>query len=305
MTVGVLAFLIILSPSNHWAVASGVYDLLRLDPTPRGSAMGGFPVANTHGVLGAVLVNPAGLVGLEEKQVIVAYGDHPLDLASGSIIYGQPAFGGVVGITATYFNYGTFDRYETINSTKNGTFGANDLLLAAAYGREVISGLAVGVTGKYIRGAIDTYTSAAVALDAGLYWVTGFKDIEVGGTVANLGVQTDDYAGAREQLPLAFRFGFSKLLEHLPLRLGVTAEKEMDEAVVATAAGEFSVSPLLAVRFGYATSGMDYRLQNASDSIAGFSAGFGLSWRHFRIGYSFYSQGSIGQVHRFGFSSEI
>ena len=281
-------------------MAMGAYDLLRIDPAPRGAAMGGYAVALAYHGIGSLAENPAGLADLEMNQGIFAYSDHPLDLAGGYLAYGRRMAGGYGAASLTYFDYGSFDRITTANGPVEGSFGASDALLTLGYATRILAGLNAGASVKFIRSEIENYTSTAAAVDLGLVWHTGFKMVDVAFTASNLGVQVDSYLDTGESLPLTLRFGAAKQLEHLPLQLTATAHYEPETDPYATLAGEFTVSPQLKLRAGYTSSASEYRVGGSSDGIAGLSAGCGLFAGRYRLDYTFQSQGAAGQVHRFG-----
>ncbi len=279
--------------------ADGVYDLLRNDVSPRGAALGGFPVAIADGQVTAAFQNPGALT-TATRQATAAYADHPLDLSAGMGFYGQPFYKGYAAVGMTYFNYGEFDQYTSVSSPASGTFSASDMVLSLSYAQPIWRGLSGGVTAKYIRGEISDYTSSGAAMDLGLYYDPNWDGVTIGATVQNIGAQLEAYNDTKEDLPLIARFGVSNKLEHLPLRITATAHYEQNEDIFFTGAGEFTVSELLQLRAGYTTLGSDYRNGGSDDSLAGLSAGLGLTWRGYGFDYAFLSQGALGQVHRFG-----
>ncbi len=282
------------------AHADGVYDLLRIDASPRGAALGGFPVALAKGEAASVWLNPAALAHAEGRQAGASFANHPLDLTSGMGVYGQPFYGGFAAAAVSYFSYGTFDRYASIDSPQDGTFNASDMVVALSYARPVWKGLSAGANVKYIRGQISDYTSSGAAVDLGLFLDPQWNGVTVAATVQNAGAQLEAYNDTSEPLPFVARFGASKKLEHLPLRLSGTAHYEQNEDLYFTGSGEFTVSEMLLLRVGYTTLGSDYRTGGGEDSLAGISGGIGITWRAYGFDYAFLSQGAAGQVHRFG-----
>ncbi|MDP8207581.1 MAG: PorV/PorQ family protein [Candidatus Electryonea clarkiae] len=288
------------------AFGSGVFDLMRIDPTPRGSALGGHPVAlSWYGGLDAIFNNPAGLASNSTQKTSIAYGDHPIDLSSGMAAYGRPLLQGYGSVAISHFNYGSFDEYASLDAARNGTFTANEIMLIAGYGKTIVKGLSAGAAGKFVSGKIESYKSSAVAFDAGLYFETGISDIDLAATVSNIGTQISAYNEVSEDIPMTIRAGGSKKLEHLPLRLSAASHLEQNEDVYLTASGEFTVSPILKLRVGYTSFGIDYRVEGASDSFAGISGGLGINWQRMNFDYAFQSMGAIGQVHRLGFAMAI
>ncbi len=302
----ILSFIVMLVLALPGGVrAGGAFDLLRMDPTPRGGALGGRPAAMSYADLGGAVLTPAGFAGLTGRRVDISYSDHPLDLSAGFLAVGQPVLKGYGAVSLTWFSYGEFDRITTPGGPVEGSFSADDLLFTLGWGRGVGHGVQVGAAGKALRSTIDTFTSTALALDFGALWDTGFQQWVVAAGVSNLGAQASTYAGVSEELPTAVHAGFAKTLAHLPLQLSGTAQVEKGEDLFATFAGEFTVSPLLKLRAGYTSRASDFRVGGDDDSLAGLSAGVGLTTGRYRVDYAFHSQGALGQVHRLGLALEL
>ncbi|MFH0883820.1 MAG: PorV/PorQ family protein [bacterium] len=274
------------------------FDLLRIDPTARGSALGGFPVAMEGVGSGALDVNPASLAALEMRTVSATYANHPLDLASGHAAYAQPISGGVGALSLTWFTYGRFDRRESLDMPATGEFSADDIQITAGYCRSFLTNLFVGTSVKLLNSRIDSYTSTVAAVDLGAQYFIPSQRIRFAFTVANLGTQVDRYADTGEALPLTLRIGGARTLEHLPLEITATVHLESNGSVMATGAGEFTVSDNLILRAGYTTLASGLKVSGPDDSLAGLSAGVGVIQGRLRVDYSFHSQGALGQVHR-------
>ena len=73
--------------------------------------------------------------------------------------------------------------------------------------------------------------------------------------------------------------------------------------MIATGAGEFTVSDQMILRAGYTTLATGLKVSGPDDSLAGLSAGVGLIQGRMRLDYSFHSQGALGQVHRITFGT--
>jgi hypothetical protein len=280
--------------------AATTYDLLRIDPTPRGSAMAGNSIALMNNDLNALNIHPGGLAALEHRQVSASYADHPLDVSGGYFGFGFPSDYGYAAFGLNYLNYGTFDRRTTLDEDPTGSFSPSDMLITAGFGREVVEHVGVGISVKYIRGEIDTYSSSAIAADVSAHWDTRFRWVELAAGISNIGTQLESYGETKEDLPTEAHLGVAKQLEHLPLKLSLTAHMDIDSDFWGALAGEFTVSPLLQLRAGYTTIAPDYHVEGSQDAISGVSAGLGLHYFDINLDYAFYSQGALGQVHRIG-----
>jgi hypothetical protein len=294
--VGILLLTISLSESY----SATTYDLLRIDPNVRNSALGSFPIALSKDDLGSLASNVAGMASLSSEQVNISYTNYPLDLASGNVVYGKPVRNGFGALSATYFTYGTFDKIPEVDGPANGEFSANDIMITAGYARPFKHNLCLGAAAKLIYSKIDEYSSTGMAVDvSGMWhWAENKADFAIG--IYNMGAQLSTYNGVDEDLPTILRAGAAKKLEHLPLRITATAHYELEGDFFATGAGEFTVSPLLKLRAGYTTRAPDYHVGGSDDGVAGFSAGIGLTHLNYRFDYAFNSQGALGQIHRAG-----
>lgn len=282
------------------ATGATTYDLLRFEAAPRGAALGGHSLALSGGEFSSLASHPAGLAGLEQRQLSASYADHPLDVAGGRFAYGAPTRYGYTAASLTYLSYGSFDRRNSLEEDPSGTFTPSDLLVTAGFARSFGHGVGVGVAAKFIRGEIDTYTSSALVFDASAHWDTGFRMIELAAGFSNAGFQLEKYGETAEALPLLAHAGIAKQLEHLPLKLSLTGHADADGTLWGVLAGEFTVSPLLKLRAGYSSDASDYHVGGSQDTAAGLSAGIGLTHRGIRLDYAFHSQGALGNVHRLG-----
>lgn len=303
--VRLLTAVLLLFGASAAARAQGAFDLLRMDPTARGAALGSHPVAVAYDGLSALAINPAGLSLLTGPSAGAAYTNHPVDLASGCFTWGRPMLDGGFAVSLNYFSYGSFERVASVDASPEGSFGAWDMLASVGYGRALTERISLGGSARLIHSRIDNYASTAAALDAALLVRTGVSMTDLAMVVRNLGGQLSTYAGLRESLPTSVDLGVAKKLEHLPLRLGVTAHWEAGASLFATASGEFTVSELLRVRAGYTTLATDQRVGGADDALAGISAGLGLTHEQYRLDYAFVAQGALGLVHRIGFGATL
>ncbi|MBZ0265386.1 PorV/PorQ family protein [bacterium] len=294
--------------------AAGTFDLLRIDTTPRGAALGGFPVGLRSAELSGTIANPATGAFLENRQTALSYAKHQLDMYSGVIQYGQTFGDGFASTGITYFSYGEFDRFSNTSDLGEGTYQAGDYMFDVAYSRFLpVEGMSAGARLKLIHSSIDEFTSQGIAFDLGWFWETGLNGFDGGLVLRNLGGQIQQYDNVAESLPAQAQLGIAKQLAHLPLQLsggvllegndGTTSLLSGDlDNLILLFSGEFTVSEFLQLRAGYTTLADDYRVEGSSDSIAGISAGLGLNYSGYRFDYGLQSMGELGYVHRFGVS---
>jgi hypothetical protein len=293
---------------NLFAGAAGTtgFELFRVEPTARGAALAGSQIAVSND-LAALYWNPAGLATISTRQGSAGYLKHVLDFNAGHLAYAQPfpRIGtGAIGVT--YFDYGSFDEATETGQRTGRTFGASDILLTVALARNVKGPVDVGASMKFLYSTIDNYTASAFALDAGLVYHAPWSQLDVAAGVFNLGTTLSAFLTQKDDLPLSLRAGFSKPLEHLPMRLsGEVDYYPEDEAVQAALGGELTMSEFLHLRFGYNTIGIDQRVGLDRDALAGFSIGFGLLWKRLTFDYALTSQGEVGFLNRITIGSVL
>ncbi|MFH1010391.1 MAG: PorV/PorQ family protein [bacterium] len=275
------------------------FELFRLEPLARGAALAGSQIA-VSGDLAALYWNPAGLATISMRCGSAGYLKHVLDFNAGHLAYAHPfpRIGtGAIGIT--YFDYGSFDEATETGQRTGRTFTASDILLTVAMARNMKSGIDIGASVKFLNSTIDNYSAGAFALDAGLIYHTPWSQLDVAAGVFNLGTALSAFLNHKDDLPFSLRAGFSKPLEHLPVRFSGEVDYYPEEELVQAAlGGEATLSEFLRLRLGYNTIGIDQRVGLDRDALAGFSIGFGILWKRLTFDYALTSQGEVGFLNR-------
>ena len=298
-----LAVLLAFSDAG-WAQSNTVYNFLRSDVSARAAALAGsfFTVTNDPNLL---FYNPAGIGTLEQPTGSVGFFKHLLDINSGYVSYGQ-AFEGIghFGVGVLYTNYGSFTETDDQDNTL-GTFSAADIAASVAYSNTLDENLFYGVALKFIHSSIADAHSAGLATDIGILYRVPDTRLNIGASVRNLGGQLSAYVNTKEELPLDVAFGASIVPKGLPLLLNVnfhklneSADNFADRFRSFTVGGEFTLSKVIQLRFGYNNEQRkDLRIESTS-GLAGFSAGLGLVISEYRFDYALSSLGKIGSLHR-------
>lgn len=274
------------------------FELLRTDGWARNSALGGSQVA-VSADLQSLYANPAGLAEMGRPHAAAGFFKHVLDINAGNLAYARPFDRiGVLAIGVTYLDYGSFDRANEFGQ-KQGEFGASDFLVAASGARVIMNNVCAGVTLKFLNSSIDSYSASAFAADLGFIYHTGYEGWDVGGGIYNAGFALSSYLEEKDDLPTAYRLGFSVPLRHLPARVSFAGEYMETEGLQGCGGLELTFSEYLQARLGYNTVGIDQRVGLDSDALAGFSAGLGIHIRSISVDYALNSQGEVGYLHRF------
>ena len=292
-------------------LAQETYNFLKLDQCPRAAALAGSFVANTDDP-NVIFYNPAGISHLTENPISFSFVKHLLDINSAAISYSHEFEGiGRFGGAIQYINYGTFDG-ATPDGIKTGEFGAGEVAMIIGYSNELDKNFYYGANIKFIYSGIENRSSTGVAMDLGLNYSIPEVRWNFGFSILNLGTQLTQYYNTSEDLPLDIRLGFSKTLEHLPFTFFASLNKLQDKYdsfgerfQQFTFGGEFKLSKVMKLRFGYDNEKRKEYKIGGTAGIAGFNLGLGILVSNYNFDYSFSSMGSIGALHRIGISTNL
>ena len=259
-----------------------------------------------------IFYNPAGISYLKEKPISFSYLFHLIDINQASIAYSQEFEGiGRFGTAIQYINYGEFTRADEFG-TKTGNFGAGELAAIIGYSNALDKNFHYGANVKFIYSAIDDRTSTGIAFDLGLHYSIPSERWNFGFSVLNLGSQITQYYSTTEDLPLDVRFGISKTLKHLPFTFYASLNKLNEEYdsfgerfEQFTFGGEFKLSKVIRLRFGYDNEKRREHKIGGTAGIAGFNLGLGILVSNYNFDYAFSSMGDIGSLHRIGISTNL
>ncbi len=312
-------------------VGTSAAQFLKIGVGCRAAALGGAYVAIADDAA-ALFWNPAGLASLTGNEIILM---HAKWLASTNF-----NFGGVVvhvgnntlGASLTALDYGEWEVTTVDKPEGTGEImGASDFALAASYARSLTDRFSFGFNVKYIQQNIWHMNSSSFAFDVGTLYITRFKGMRIGMSMANFGnkmkMEGKDNAvfhdvdpglpGNNEavgayldthawDLPLNFRVGVAMdLLSGEPLRWTVALDalhpNDNNEAI--NLGSEVMWNDLIALRGGYKALGRD-------DSEQGLTFGGGIHYpltgaTTVKIDYACSDWGRLEYVHWFSMGLEF
>lgn len=305
----ILFLIALLFSLNTNLLSQNTFEFLRLDISPRAAALGGSFVSNADDP-NVVFYNPAGINMLEGIPVSFSYMKHLIDinLASAALSKDYEGFGRfVVGLQ--YINYGDLVRSDEYG-TRNGEFSAQETAVLLGYGNSLDDNFYYGANIKFIYSGIDDRSSTAMGVDVGLQYIIPEQLLNFGFSILNMGSQLSSYYNTKEELPLDIRFGVSKKLEHLPLRIYLSFNKLNQEQEsffqrfkAFSAGGEFNLSRVLRLRIGYDNEKRKELKIGTTAGLAGFHLGLGALISTYNFDYAYSSLGSIGAFHRIGITT--
>ncbi len=289
---------------------------------PRALALGGAFITDDRWSQGS-LVNPACAAG-SGMTAGASMANHIVDMWSGRLMFSHPIMRkNVLGGYITTFNYGKFDISEVGKGLTGTTFYAAEYIFAAYGAGRYRDRFTWGLALKYIHGDIDFYKADGIAVDLGTTFDPGLYNFKFGAALRNYGKQLSGYGSNTDPLPRELLLGVTTKLSHLPLMISTVfqfardGEGEWDVEFLPGnpgfsfgAGGEFEVptmmlkKPLL-LRLGYRSRGMNLRVGQKNDMLAGMSFGIGIPYRRYDFEYAFAMMGALGNIHRFGFSVSL
>ena len=216
----------ILSTSLSSQPGGKSFQFLENTNSARVAALGGKVVAFTDDDLNMPFHNPSLLRSSMHNNLVLNYVDYFADINYGYVSYSR-SYGNIgnfaVGIN--YFNYGKFigaDESGIITSE----FKAADYALNLIYSRSIDSLFTIGVNLKPVYSNLESYSSFAIAFDAGVTYYNPERLFAASFVMKNIGTQLSVYYpnGEKEPLPFEILLGVSQKLKYAPLAFYIVAE---------------------------------------------------------------------------------
>jgi len=244
--------------------------------------------------------NPAGLIRSGVSQLALNHNIWYEDIKVSNFAYSQMlSTKTALGLNLTYVDTGSQEKTLEDPSGNyideyNGTFSPKDMAFGVSYASKLTRAISAGFNLKFAHQEIDTLTSDALALDAGLLYVSLLKDWSIGANLQNIGAEKGDLFGDRDPLPLNLKVGayyralFDRplKLEHDFLRLGAEVNVPRDGNASYSVGVEYVWSEMFALRGGY----------QIAEELDGFSIGAGIELGIMQIDYAFVPRDNLGDT---------
>lgn len=291
------------------------YQFLELTNSARIAALGGIQIAiNDSSDLNLPFNNPSLLHKEMDKRVLVNYVNYLTDINYGYVSYAKTYEGiGNFALGMHYINYGKFDEATETGELTGITFNAAEYALNLIYSNKY-KRLNYGVNLKPILSSFESYQSVGIAADFGVNISSKDGNTTVAFVAQNIGTQITSYYddGDRESIPFNLEFGISQRLSHAPVVVSATMqhlnhwnlssseeETEFNSATIydrnesflkqtmrhLVLGVEISPSENFILRAGYNYQRRQELMFDTKASTVGFSAGFGLKIKRFRLDY--------------------
>lgn len=269
---------------------------LEIGVSPRADAMGGAFISIADDV-SALYYNPAGLVQLEKRQIMVASIDMMVGISHRFVGVVFPGLGGKIGFAYYGLDAGDIPvtTYGHPFGSEGWTFGAKDYAIGVTYARALTDRFSVGGTMKVIDELYAEERATGWAADLGTQYNTGFRNFKISMMMSNFGPDmkflNDEYP-----LPINFRFGgaidaFDGPGHHLTVAMEGSHPADNRERY--NMGGEYTFQNFAALRAGY-------RLEYDTGSLSfGGGLNFEIAGMAARLDYGYQDLEALSEIHRF------
>lgn len=267
----------------------------------RATAMGGVYTGVADDV-SALYWNPGGLGGIKSTEVLYTYNNWFQDITHHFVAGAVPTQVGVFGLGITMLGMDDLEKRTTDTVDAEGTFKAQDMAIAIAYGKEITETLMVGGSLKMLSSEIDDESASGMAVDLGALMKTAVQGLNVGLAITNLGSEYK-FINEGDPLPMTIKLGAGYKILNDALTLAADVIYPNDNDMLFGAGLEYALKfgqgGLLAMRAGYKT-GVD------TGELSGLGAGVGINWpmfgQTFGLDFAWTPYGDLGDAMRGSFS---
>jgi hypothetical protein len=275
------------------------YSFLNIPVGARASAMGQAFTSVPNDIQG-ITYNPACLATMVASQATFQQLNYVEDVTQQELAFGhagrEQEFSW--GAVANYLRVGGIDRTAATLSpsgdgfTEQGEFSTYDLMTEVSLAGQLMEGLSIGTSLKFLRESLADASSDAGALDLGVFYQGNEERTwNVGAALQNAGF-AGKFADAAVKLPLTFRVGLSGQ-PFAQWLLAADYVQRVDTNGAFDVGAEVTPMKYLSLRIGYS-----YPLIRPDlGGLAEFSAGVGLRVGSTSLDYAFVPLGDLGLTH--------
>lgn len=312
-----------------------IYRFLSLTNSAKVASLGGQLVTMIDSTdLNLPFHNPALLNKNMVDQVLINYINHFEDINYGYASYAMHFDRiGAFAAGVHYVNYGNFVEATEEGERTGAYFKAAEYALNLMYANQFRQ-FRYGVNMKPVFSVFEKYQSAGLVFDAGVSWSAQNRRTHVGVAARNFGFQLSKYykTGERESMPFDIQAGVSHKVKYAPIVLSLTAhnlnnwvlakpdneELEGDEEFFEPSEKlpkqimrhliwgvEVLPSQNFIIRAGYNYHRRQELKVEERVSTVGFSVGFGVKIKRFRLDYGLAHYHLAGASNHFSLSFNI
>lgn len=238
--------------------------------------------------------NPAGIVQLENKEIIFMYNRWLEEINYGYLGFVYPFGKRAVGISIAYLDAGKIQGYDKDNNPTSDV-KASDLLISGSYSQKLNDKLLIGITAKIIQERLENERATAYAVDAGILY-RFLDNLSFAGVVQNIGITGIKFVKESQDLPMNIKIGTAYKISNL--LLSIDLNKPSDRNYSTNFGGEYWIQKMIALRIGYKT----VNTKDVNGNLYGFSTGLGIRYSSFQLDSAFLPYGELGSSFQVSFS---
>lgn len=302
---GCLLFGGLLSLAAQAQEASSVFNFLKQPASAHATALGGPAISPIEDDASLVFLNPALSSAVSGNTINLNFMTFMQDSKNGSAAYIRTAGErNTWGVLAQFSNYGNITETDE-EGNESGSLSTLDLALGGVYSYLFNDYWAGGVTGKFIYSSLAGYQSIGLTVDLGLNYYNEDADFSLSAVASNVGGQVKAYNDHFERIPFDLSVGFTKGMNHAPVRVTVTMNDltRWNYKYYYNPEGKEKFGTMLLNHFSlgvdvvpsssfYLSAGYNFRraseMKEAGKSHgAGLSFGGGLNLQRFKLGVAY------------------
>jgi len=271
---------------------------LKLAIGARPAAMGEVYVAVSDDING-ISWNPAGLATITNRQLSLIHTEWLQSIRHEYLAYCQPAFGGVLGASATVLWIDGIERRTGDTPDPDGYAPARDISASIVYSKSLSDNFSAGATFKFIFQQLDDVSAYGGAVDLGLKYRL-YKDLVMGVALQNLGLESA-FISEQYPLPLNLKVGIANKFP-INLILASDINYSLIDSVFQVGVGtEWALHPMFSLRGGYKYNSATFSL----GALSGLSVGAGFNINFLSIDYAFIPYGELGMTNRISLTARF
>ena len=335
--------LLFLSVSLTFSQIGGdnVYEFLNVPLTARIGALGGSLISVRDYDASLSAINPSLLNPQMHQDISFSTNIHIAGITTGYAGYAHhiPKWKSVFNGGLQFISYGTFTGTDETGAL-TGDFKASEIALTLGGAYQYSENINVGANLKLANAKFESYNSLGFLADVGISYADTATNFSAALVFRNFGTQISKFTpGNNEPVPFDIQVAISKKLKYLPLRISITAHNlqrwniRYDDPNQVEPTGLFSEpteksdfvifadnlfrhlifsgelligqNEVFQIRLGYNHLRRAELTVDNLRSLAGFSGGFGLKIKRFRIGYGLGVYHLGGSMNQFTISTNI
>lgn len=267
---------------------------LKIGAGARPTAMGEAFVGIADDV-NAVYYNPAGLSNISRPELTAMHTQWFQDMNYEFAGFAYPTNKGAFAFSAATLKVEDLERRNNDESYQ-GSFEAMDAAYALSYARNLGPLVSFGLTGRYIKQEIDSYSASTLAGDVGFLKRFAKRKFSLGLAIKHFG-QPVEFKNVSDPLPLTIDLGWGTVLFREKLRLGIDLRFPRDNDIQYGTGLEFK-QPMgndlrLSLRGGYNSAVTDIK------DGQGYSFGGGIGFRRLDLDFAWIPFGVLGNTFRY------